>query len=56
VKQIFAGAVLALSPWLFSFSDTETNAWVPHVIVGILMIGYALATQTSTEEATTARS
>jgi hypothetical protein len=45
------GAFLALSPWLFSFSDTKTNAWVPHLIVGLLMIGYALATRTNGETA-----
>jgi hypothetical protein len=51
------GAFLALSPWLFGFNDKGTNAWVPHLIVGLLIIGYALATRTNTEEprATTAK-
>jgi hypothetical protein len=47
--DVLMGAFLALSPWLFSFSDDGTNAWVPHLIVGLLMIGYALATRTNEE-------
>src|SRR5690606_16400385 len=35
------GLVLALSPWLFGFADTEANVWVPHLVVGLLVIGYA---------------
>jgi lysylphosphatidylglycerol synthetase-like protein (DUF2156 family) len=49
--DVLMGAFLALSPWLFGFSDKGTNAWVPHLIVGLLMIGYALATRTNNEEA-----
>ena len=39
------GIVLALSPWLFGFSDEKTNAWLPHLIVGLLIIAYALMTR-----------
>ena len=35
------GAFLAISPWMFGFADV---VWAPHVIVGILTIGYALVT------------
>jgi hypothetical protein len=38
------GALLAVSPWLFGFADQPVNAWLPHVIVGLLVIGYALVT------------
>jgi hypothetical protein len=38
------GAFLALSPWLFGFSGAQANEWVPHLIVGILVVGYALMT------------
>lgn len=48
VLDVLMGAFLALSPWLFSFADTETNALVPHLVVGLLMIGYALMTRTNT--------
>lgn len=48
--DMLLGAILALSPWLFGFADEETNAWVPHLVVGIAMIGYAAMTRTDEEE------
>lgn len=48
--DMVAGLLLLASPWLFGFSDKEANAWVPHVIVGILIIGYALLTDTTDDE------
>jgi hypothetical protein len=45
------GAFLAVSPWLFGFSDQGTNAWLPHLIVGLLIIGYVPMTRTEDEEA-----
>lgn len=48
--DVLLGAVLALSPWLFGFADEEANAWVPHLVVGIAVIGYALVTRTNEEE------
>jgi hypothetical protein len=50
ILDIIMGAFLALSPWLFGFSDQGTNAWVPHLIVGFMIIGYALVTRTNEEE------
>ena len=47
VLDVLMGALLALSPWLFVFSDTETNAWVPHLVVGLVMIGYAVVTRSN---------
>jgi hypothetical protein len=35
------GVLLALSPWLFGFSD---YVWQPHLIVGLLEIGTSLMT------------
>jgi hypothetical protein len=49
--DVIMGAFLAVSPWLFSFSDKGTNAWLPHLVVGIAMMGYALETRTNKEEA-----
>ncbi len=43
------GAILALSPWLFGFADAPANAWVPHLLVGILIIGYAVMTNPASE-------
>lgn len=38
------GALLAVSPWLLGFADNPANAWLPHVIVGALIVGVALLT------------
>jgi hypothetical protein len=45
--DLVIGLFLALSPWLFSFSDNGTHAWLPHLIVGILIIGNSLVTRTT---------
>lgn len=49
--DVVLGAFLALSPWLFSFSDEGANATLPHVIVGVMIVGYALITKTGDEPA-----
>lgn len=46
MSDVLMGLVLAASPWLFGFADEEANAWLPHLVVGIAMVGYALATRT----------
>jgi hypothetical protein len=43
--DVLAGAVLALSPFVFGFSDEGTNAWLPHVVAGVGLIGAGLMTQ-----------
>jgi hypothetical protein len=48
--DVIIGAFLALSPWLFGFSDQGTNAWLPHLVVGLLIIGYVPMTRTNEEE------
>ena len=40
--DLFSGALLAASPWLFGFAD---YIWEPHLILGILEIGAALTTK-----------
>lgn len=44
VLDYLTGLFLIISPWLFGFSDDGTGVWLPHVIVGVLVIGYALVT------------
>lgn len=44
VSDYLVGIFLALSPWLFGFAGTSANVWMPHLIVGILIVGYALIT------------
>jgi uncharacterized membrane protein YtjA (UPF0391 family) len=46
-SDIVVGIFLALSPWLFGFHDQGSNAWLPHLVVGILIIGNALVTRTT---------
>ncbi len=46
MMDVVLGAFLALSPWIFGFADEEANAWVPHLVVGIAIMGYALVTRT----------
>lgn len=50
--DVLMGLLLALSPWLFGFSDEAANAWAPHLIVGIVMVAYALATRTDDTDLT----
>jgi hypothetical protein len=45
MMDVLAGAVLAISPFVFGFSDEGTNAWLPHVIFGLGLIGSGLMTQ-----------
>ena len=45
--DIAAGALLALSPWIFGFADGSANVWVPHVVVGLAAIFLGLATKQS---------
>ena len=47
--DIGSGALLALSPWLFGFSD---RVFWPHLVVGIMEIGAGLTTRTLPEDAT----
>lgn len=49
VIDVILGIILAVSPWLFAFADNPANVWVPHLVVGILTIGYALMTSTADE-------
>jgi hypothetical protein len=49
------GLFLAVSPWLFGFYNQGTNAWLPHLIVGILIVGNAMMTRTVPDHRTTSR-
>jgi uncharacterized membrane protein (Fun14 family) len=43
--DIAAGAVLALSPWLFGFADDGTQFWLPFVVIGVAAIFLGLTTK-----------
>jgi hypothetical protein len=40
--DLVSGILLAVSPWLFGFSD---YVWAPHLVLGIIEIGAALMTK-----------
>lgn len=42
--DVISGIILALSPWIFGFSEF---VYLPHLIFGILEIGVGLMTQTT---------
>ena len=44
--DVAAGALLAVSPWLFGFAD---RIFWPHLILGVLEIGTGLMTRTTPE-------
>jgi SPW repeat len=43
--DIVAGALLALSPWLFGYADEGANAWVPFVVIGVAAVFLGLTTK-----------
>lgn len=47
-----AGIFLAASPFLFGFSDEPANAWLPHVVVGLMIFVITLLTQTHSDTET----
>jgi|SRR5690554_4041934 len=44
-----AGIFLAVSPFVFGFSDEDANVWLPHLVVGIAIFLLTLLTRTDTE-------
>ena len=43
--DIVAGALLAVSPWLFGYADDGANVWVPFVVIGVAAIFLGLTTK-----------
>lgn len=46
IIDVVAAVFLALSPFLFGFSNQAWNVWVPHVVVGIAVILVVIFSQT----------
>jgi hypothetical protein len=44
--DFLAALLLALSPFLFGFSNKEPNAWLPHVVVGIAVLVVVIVSKT----------
>lgn len=53
--DFLAGVLLAVSPWLFGFADEDSNAWAPHLAVGVALIIVSLVTQTVPQRGTPAK-
>lgn len=47
VFDIVASIFLAVSPFLFGFSDKPLNVWLPHVVVGVTVVLVVILSQTS---------
>jgi hypothetical protein len=46
MMDVVLGVLLAISPFVLGFYDEGANAWIPHVVVGLGLIGSGLMTQT----------
>jgi drug/metabolite transporter (DMT)-like permease len=46
VVDFLASVFLAISPFLFGFSDQPGNVWLPHVVVGVVVILVVLVSKT----------
>lgn len=46
VLDVVVAVLLILSPFLFGFINEAPNAWVPHVLVGIALVGVILFSKT----------
>src|SRR5689334_20257346 len=44
-----ASAFLAISPFLFGFINKAPNAWLPHIIAGVVVILLVLVSQTRSQ-------
>ena len=45
MNDYVAGLLLAASPWIFGFAGTRTNAWMPHLILGVMIFLTSLMTE-----------
>ena len=46
IVDFLAALLLALSPFLFGFSNKSANVWLPHVVVGIAVIIVVIVSKT----------
>jgi hypothetical protein len=44
--DFLAALFLALSPFVFGFSNKEPNAWLPHVVVGLAVVLVVIVSKT----------
>ncbi|HEX8489807.1 MAG TPA: SPW repeat protein [Chthoniobacterales bacterium] len=53
MNDYVASIFLAASPWLFGFAGNKTNVWLPHVVVGLAILGTTWMTKTAAPAAAT---
>ena len=46
IVDFLAALFLAVSPFLFGFSNRSANVWLPHVVVGIAVIVVVIVSKT----------
>lgn len=46
IFDFVASAFLAVSPFLFGFINQAPNAWLPHIVLGVVVILLVLVSQT----------
>jgi len=46
IVDFVAAALLAASPFLFGFANRPLNVWLPHLLVGIVVILVVLVSRT----------
>ncbi len=46
VIDFLAAVFLAASPWIFGFASKPLNVWLPHLVVGIVVVLVVLVSQT----------
>jgi hypothetical protein len=54
VVDFAASAFLAASPFIFGFISAKPNAWLPHIVVGVVVILVVLVSQTQPGRSTVA--
>ena len=45
VIDLLAAAFLAASPWIFGFASKPLNVWLPHLVVGVVVMLVVLVSQ-----------
>lgn len=47
--DVLAAVFLAVSPFLFGFIDQAVNAWLPHILVGVVVVLVVMFSQPAPE-------
>ena len=55
MNDYIASLFLAASPWIFGFNRQPSNAWMPHLVVGIAVFVLSLMTRTDSDTAAVRR-